>query len=93
MGVEMSETPKPKNTEGLPKHPMESGTGIQMEQALDHMLAQEQADIAECLKCGAPLEDNARFCDDCAREEEFERERNQRPQTLADVGMCEADFR
>jgi hypothetical protein len=53
-------------------------------------------DAEPCLDCGIPVPWNAMkgLCAECReREEEFEAERRSRPQTLADVGMCEADFR
>lgn len=54
----------------------------------------EDQDICACLRCGIPIADTARFCDECEKEERWlDLERNRGHQTLADVGMCEADFR
>ena len=49
---------------------------------------------AKCLRCDGIVTTNAVLCGECQEEEKAEEaERNRGPQTLADVGMCEADFR
>lgn len=51
----------------------------------------EEAHPWLCNDCGKPIswpQDLCRSCDD-----DQERERSRGPQTLADVGMCESDFR
>jgi hypothetical protein len=53
-------------------------------------------DSGNCLKCQIVVPWNALggLCDECREAEDFEdAERTRGPQTLADVGMCEADFR
>ncbi len=44
-----------------------------------------------CKPCGKPIQWPHDFCESCEYEQELECHRG--PQTLADVGMCEADFR
>lgn len=46
-----------------------------------------------CKPCGKPISWPQDECHDCYLEAEAEAEERARPQTLADVGMCEADFR
>ena len=50
-------------------------------------------DYGECLRCGVKLHEETMLCAECREEEAFEAERSRGPQTLADVGMCEDDFR
>lgn len=48
---------------------------------------------AKCLRCGGTVTTEAVLCGECQEEEKAEdAERNRGTQTLADVGMCEADF-
>jgi uncharacterized OB-fold protein len=51
-------------------------------------------DYGECLRCGDKLCQETMLCPECHEEEKVEEvERSRGPQTLADVGMCENDFR
>ena len=56
----------------------------------------EAQEVVVCLRCGDEIafQVGVSFCAECKAEEDYEEsERSCGPQTLADVGMCEADFR
>ena len=46
-----------------------------------------------CNDCGLPCLKGDDLCGPCYEKQRRDEEKNNRPQTLADVGMCEADFR